>query len=261
MKRAIASIVFIAGIAGFSEAVTLTSSTFETPFVTGDVTGQQGWQTELTTGTATVSTDHAFGGTQSLKETSSANDASFAWTNFSYSPATNANKVFLAETQVWLGPSTAQGAAGIDLYHSTATDVTEVTAAMIATDTGQLLIGGTDGVDTGFFSFTGGPTANFNAWNQVDLLIDYTTPSAPHYSAFLNGVGVDATASGLSLFSNESTLTDADLAVYGGATGDPDAVAYFDNYSVTTSTPAPEPATLAALGLGLVALVRRKKNR
>ena len=95
--------------------------------------------------------------------------------------------------------------------------------------------------------------APFGQWNRYLLEIDY---NADEYSVFFNGTRLattDFVDDGITGF------TDAPLAAL-AATGDTIAsatgTAYFDNYSIEI---VPEPSALAVVGLGSLALLRRRR--
>lgn len=92
-------------------------------------------------------------------------------------------------------------------------------------------------------------TAPSGRWHNIKLEMTYTTATSGTVKSFLNGTQV-----GGSLAISEA-FTDVDL--YGGlrtATTD----ASFDDYKLEV---VPEPATMAALGLGLAAMARRRKSK
>lgn len=56
-----------------------------------------------------------------------------------------------------------------------------------------------------------------------------------------------------------TTIFDADLMSDYSASSASSSVAYWDNYRVGNAAPVPEPASMAALGLGALAMIRRRK--
>ncbi len=256
MRRLYYTAALSAALCTLAPAVTvLTSATFESPsYALGNIAGQQGWSTDLRAGTAAVSSTRGYGGSaQSLNLTTPANDESWAWPTYSFDPATSSDRVLVSEVMIYADPSTASGQMGLDLYGGS----THISGAAIATDTGNLsILGIGPGGVVGFYSFSNGPHFNFGAWNKLALVIDYSSPE-PTFIAYLNGSGISSDQ--LTLLSDDA-VTDSDLFEYGGNPGTPAVNAYFDNYQVYTVRAVPEPATLGALSLGLLALVRRRRR-
>ncbi|HTQ09695.1 MAG TPA: PEP-CTERM sorting domain-containing protein, partial [Fimbriimonadaceae bacterium] len=86
-----------------------------------------------------------------------------------------------------------------------------------------------------------------NQWNRLDVVYNFTSHTL---TGSVNGVALGLTESFTS-----SSFGDADL--YSPANGT--TVGYFDDYNVT-ATAAPEPASLAMLGFGAFALLRRRRT-
>ncbi|MBX3119436.1 MAG: PEP-CTERM sorting domain-containing protein [Fimbriimonadaceae bacterium] len=90
-----------------------------------------------------------------------------------------------------------------------------------------------------------------NVWNRYRIDIDYIAKNASVYfnDAFIGQWAIlpgPAEHWGTAIFNRS----------FGGNDG-----AVFDGLSIATSAPVPEPASLAALGIGAIALIRRRRNR
>ncbi len=115
--------------------------------------------------------------------------------------------------------------------------------------TGELLYQDADGILT-----PTGDIVPFGQWNRYTLELNYDTKK---YTGYLNGAAVVTSPfidPGITGFTDApiSALA-SDAASLATATG----TAYFDNYSITV---VPEPGGLALVGLGSLALIRRRRT-
>lgn len=162
------------------------------------------------------------------------------WTWPGGTPTVSAGEIWIASVKVRVD-STAPAAnrSGLDVWGATNLGGLAIRSdGTVATST------------TGTWSTVAGLSAANNTWHEIKLVMTYTTATTGTMQRFLNGTAVGAaTALG-------SAFTDADLyASTGGATS---RNSNFDDYKLEV---VPEPATMAALGLGLAAMARRRKSK
>jgi hypothetical protein len=212
---------------------------FEPPtYTVGSLAGQNGWTT-FGPGVVTVETFQVDTGSQAVFVDGG-------------SSATGQSGPYHADTA---GPIVDLSA---DIYLASSSVETSWQFAA----TGPGLIGYAGGIDidagtnaiqliTGDLPFDG--TFVRNQWNLVSLLLDYTTQT---YTVSINGsaLAVDVPFCG----NNSAPCNGATVAAYadgffdtfGGVDGSDDS-GYMDNYSVTTVSSVPEPASLLLLGSAL----------
>lgn len=92
-----------------------------------------------------------------------------------------------------------------------------------------------------------------NRWIKLGLGYDLNSTTLKLYFD-----GQTSAVNGLSFTSN--AITDADFITLSGQDPNSTSMAYFDNYYVGNAAPVPEPASIAALGLGALALIRKKRK-
>jgi PEP-CTERM motif len=102
----------------------------------------------------------------------------------------------------------------------------------------------------------------FNAWHTFQMVLNYDGLGGGTFNVSVDSVPLAASAF---IDSGITSLTDAPIAAI-AAGGDPASQAapgtgYFDNFSVTYTTPVPEPSSIALAGLGVAGLVYRRLRR
>ncbi len=240
MKTKVLAIVAVLGAAVASQAQVLYSTGFES-FANGALSGQGGW---LTDPGYDVVNNFARTGSKSVRfDTGPAAGSNWGWWDpLTYNPVTNANKIL--KSTIWIhyneDNSVADSFFGLDMYSPA---VTRVALAQISS---AGLVQGS--VAAGSITTFAGLTANKNQWNRLDVTLNYNSGLM---SVALNGT---TSATTLSLASVATTVID-DVDLVSRATGF--EVGHFDDLSIQA---VPEPGTMAALGLGAAALLRRRKK-
>lgn len=182
----------------------------------------------------------------------------------SYVSGTTAGEVFYSWTDLstlWANRPANQNklVVSIDIFIPEATEnVFDIGLAIWGFDTAYSFLGEVDlstDVDAvrlydGFASVTETSTTfQRGVWNRLGFVADWDTGSL---TASLNGVDVAEVGN----FENTGApLADVDLSIFSLDDSSANTV-YFDNFSVES---VPEPATMAALALGVAALTRRRK--
>jgi hypothetical protein len=183
-----------------------------------------------------ISNAMANGGTQSIAYDTAPNFGNgWAWVSLSYDPGSTSEQILQGSVDIFLTDD-AQGNSvfGLGGYDSTGSLV------------GGLFVDGTDLNLDDQVGTTSGGTVSLNSWNTFMVQLDYSTNTL---TGFLNGSQVAT-----STFDG-TTVTDFDLFAAATAFN----AAAFDNYNVS-SAPVPEPASLAVLALGGIAMLRRRKK-
>lgn len=243
MKR----LAIIAGVVALSGAalapVLYDSEGFEaSKFSTGSLGGQDGWDNSFAgTGFDTVVDTFSNGGTQSVLADGTVGGSNWSFVVASHDAGASSDKVVVIQWDMYIETAGAAGPSGlwgIDVYDDTVARV----VALGVDDQGEVTSLDSNGADAGSGSFV-----NRDEWNTYAIRIDYVSHTA---SLWLNNAmvmdGIDTSAA-------TDVFSDADIWV-GGGLGDR---AFYDNYTVNA---VPEPATLAALGLGAAALLRRRRK-
>lgn len=228
--------------AAVSQAQVLAQTSFETAegYTVGDLSGQQGF---IVDGDGyEVSADRAKTGSQSVKFDSEPQVGSnWAWQDLGVTPGSGGvAPVVKSSVWVFIAPpatstNTATSSFGLDAYDFS---VSRVATMRIRSD-GTLATA----VGTGSLTITNIGIVR-DQWYLLEMDLDYTTKTA--------SFRVDGVARGSGSFTN-TTLGDVDLVA--NATGFD--IGYYDDLQIEA---VPEPATIAALGAGLVALARRRRR-
>jgi hypothetical protein len=234
-------------MAAQSSAVVLYSTGFEGPtFTAGPLPGQDGWQRIGGNATfATIQGSVVNSGSQALRMDTSPISSAWLWKDLTYSQGTHGPVV--TTTASFLFDNNAQGnsAFGFDAYDVTGAN--RVAGLFVGGDGLARLIGS----DSLFVDSA--VTLTANTWYTIGISINFATGAV---TGSVNGNSL-----GISTTTNQTTLGDVDLYVnaFGVGTGTSGGFnnIYVDNYMVQA---VPEPATMAALGLGVAALIRRRRK-
>jgi hypothetical protein len=260
MKKVLLSALALSAVAA-SQAVVLYSTGFEAPtFSTGNVGGQDGWAVD--SGSATrfaVNTALPKTGSQALRANGGATDWAFPTLN--YTPGAGQIvriKGSIART-VGAAAASSSFAYAIDVYSNLPT-FQRTTRFGLIYNAGVIQPFVTSRFAAGVFNPAGAVTSvlvgGAVAQNTyVDFVADmnYTTKTL---DLKVNGVSVTggSTIPFAGLTSTQVGDADFHLSSVSAATDN----GHLDDYSVEV---VPEPATMAALGLGLAAVARRRKSK
>lgn len=220
----------------FANAQVFFNENFE-GFTAGNLNGQNGWQTLAATGYNVVA-GGGYGGSKGVSYFTAAAASNYAWPDIipAYNSATSSNKTVRAMMDIFVGSTPAVlGRGGFRAY--TAGGGTLVAGGYFRSD-GNLYNGGGT-------VLLGTNAAWMNTWVKLEVRMNF---GSANYQVFVNGTQVGANQA-----MTATTLEDADLFNSNSANA---ATISYDNYKVEA---VPEPASVAALGLGVVALMRRRR--
>jgi hypothetical protein len=240
---------------------------FESPrFSTGNLDGQdEGLWVEsggAAGGTATVEGTSSDGGTQAVMLTRVASSSNGGdkryWPNLPVFTPTSAQSYInvnwdMNVTATHIAGVTTGPFFGIEAYDP---NVNLIAAAGVDATTGEILFADPT-LGGGFNSTTADATVALNTWNHFELAMNFTTDMADIY---VNGTLVQEVqgfdSPGITQFSDADLSTVATYYEPPTQTGS----AVFDNYTVTSTSAVPEPASVGFLILGsLCTLGRRNK--
>jgi hypothetical protein len=247
MKKVLLSALALSAVAA-SQAIVVISEDFDqAQYVVGNtivgvlLTSQPTIPWALSSATTTgwkTNNNRALSGTKSVHVTGTA--GTWAWPNGS--PTISAGEIWTASVNVFVGQA-GNGATqrfGLDIWGNTNMDGGLAVRAdgsvwkRSGAAWGQALAAG---------------TAPAGQWHNIKLEMTYATATTGTVKSFLNGNQVGGSVAITEAFS--------DVDMYAGLrTAGTDAS--FDNYKLEV---VPEPATMAALGLGLAAMARRRKSK
>jgi len=242
MKRSFLILAAVAAV-GAAQAQILSQTSFETAegYAPGALLGQQGWDSELPANTNyTVSRLRPHTGNYSTHiDTDPLSGTNWIWQSLNKTPGVDVAPIIKASVWVNIGApfqstSSLTSSFGFGAY--------DFTGALVASL--RIRSNGTVQTSTGT-TVTTSATILRDTWYKLDMSMDYTTKMA--------SFAVDGASFGSASFT-PSTLGDVDLM----ATASGFDVGYYDDYKVEA---VPEPATLTAMGLGLLALARRRRSK
>lgn len=244
----------------FADTTVYDSGGFESPrFVPGLLTGQDvvlgPWQKAAaltSTSTATVQTAVKNAGAQAVQINRGSLDGDSRWAVLK--SVSNVSQPISVQWSMNVQQSTVPMGSfgpffGVEMYNSASL----IGSLGVDAVTGEVLFQQTG---TGFIDVVPGFSVALNSWHDYKITADFT---AQQYSIFVDGIlkltegFVDPAITG---------FTDAPLATLGtaGDAGSQNATgtAYVDGFSITQ---APEPASLAWVGLAVVGIYSRRVNR
>lgn len=263
----------ILAFAAVSQAQVNYSSGFEpSTYAPGLLGGQDGWVagsggTSLGAPGVVGSPSPVFAGSQSVQLQGTTTGATFWSTGHAFAagaPSTNTN-LLTASAQIWVDTL----AAGVDRYFGIGFGTAgTATSGFIGVGLGGSGLRGNGG---SYASYNGTATGTLQArtvndflgrWVGVSFTADrsLTTNNVVFQFTNLGTSGGSATETFTkSVNFGTTNLTTVQLFADWDATSTNAGSAFFDNVSFGAN-PVPEPATMAALGIGAVALLRRRKK-
>lgn len=245
-----------AAIVGVASAQTY-STGFEGPtFGPGTVAGQDGWVLGTTgTNVGTIVTAPVLTGQQALQIGQQGGIAARDFGSTSL-----AGKILTIGADVRIGTESAAIDStdfGIGIYTPTSLTVGQLFAgARLSAADQTVILSGKLTSNGALFTSTSAQTINLGTWYRLELVVDYTKAANNVSVRFgqsggaLNTLGITQTVD-TSVFPN-FRYAGTTINFAGASSG------AYDNFSVQA---VPEPGTMAALGLGAMALIRRRRNR
>ncbi|MBX3379343.1 MAG: PEP-CTERM sorting domain-containing protein [Phycisphaeraceae bacterium] len=239
----ILSVAACMAISAGAQAVPVYSTGFESPFVPGDLNGQQGWFAD--TGTIVNNAALAHSGSQYAQMTGTqiGTTAKQAWYGgASFVPsAPNTKVVMTCYAGIFNYSGTTAMTAGLDAYDSSAN---RIGLFYLTQDGGYGLL---DGLGTGGAS--PGGVLTLEAYHKLQMIADFS-----------NGE-VEFIVDGLSVYCGNFNVTDFGSVDLHGTrsstgTGGTDTQLRFDDYSIEV---VPAPGALALIGMGGLVAARRRR--
>lgn len=226
------------GVVGAANAQVLISENFD-GMVDGNLDTQNGWIALTGAGsTYNVVSGAGLAGSKGVVFAEGSTGGNFAWKDIVpvYDGAASSNKLVRARTDVFVGSNAGLlGRGGLRAY--TALGATIVSGGYFRSDGN--LYNGNGAV------LLGSNAAWMNTWVSLEVRMNF---AAANYTVLVNGVQVGA-AQAL----GSTTLEDVDF-FNSNSVGAADIK--YDNFKVEA---VPEPGSILALGLGAVALMRRRR--
>ncbi|MBL8877298.1 MAG: PEP-CTERM sorting domain-containing protein [Phycisphaerae bacterium] len=234
-------------IASGASATVVYSTSFEQPaFVAGALNGQSGWLADA--GSVVNNPARAHTGSQFASMTGAQIGASgkWAWENTSAIGPAQLAIAPIIRASVWVGMGGDAGTrtytAGLDLYDSF---IARIGLVYIASDGS---VGVVDGANNAFNSPVG--TINPNIYHKLTVEANFASQTVRFF--------VDNIDLGINGVFSAFDFADADIrGTRTTGTGGAAFVTAFDDYMIENDVPAP--ASLALLGMGLIAGGRRRR--
>lgn len=247
-------------------------STETPPFVVGTLAPQNLWLKQdvgTGAGSAVVQNDVVKTGTQAVAVTKAPNTSTFVFRPVTVVTNATTDRYVYVSADVQYDRSSASTSifgpfVGLDIFQGN----NRVATAGFDSMTNDFLIYDPTLVNSGGtlvpngLQPTGPGVAAPQTWYKLLVSLDFT---AKVYHLYVNGIEYTPAAGIGFVTPSATTITDGDFAVL-PADGDAAAQAatttgYFDNFSVSTNSVVPEPASAAAILLGgATLLARRRRN-
>lgn len=259
MKRLVLLSMAVSAVAA-AQAQVLVSTGFEANSV-GVLNGQTAgvprpWQTGA--GTSVVNTGPVVG-TQAVESSYSLGtgaSTSHGWVDLYDAPATGivipAGKPLVSSVKVYVDSTRATHGAGLAVWSNSGANVNAIVGIF---GNGQVF--GRNGVGTPGITVVPNLLANLDAWNTITIVTFQTDANTLTSTYQLNGVGVPGFTHTRTIATGQR-VADVDLLSLNGSATTQTVISRYDDYQIEV---VPEPATMAGLSLGVLALLRRRRSR
>jgi hypothetical protein len=165
--------------------------------------------------------------------------------------AVNVGDSIIGSISVFVDANDVNSVAGLGAWANTGLNL----HGILAVGSGQKIIY-RNGTGTAAPTLTTS-TAVVNGWNTLEIKVTRTAVDTLVSTYKVNGSDLTGIAHTRTV-TPTNLVSDFDLALFNGGTAAANTVGRYDNYKVEI-VPVPEPASMAALGLGALALIRRRR--